>query len=619
MTNVAPEELPRRDRLLRVCALLSFAVPWSVAVAHGSSTPRFADDVALLRGLGLAMIGLEGLISAGLTALFELLPLASRLERAAWPSALALGAAGYLLFRITLSWQLTAKSQQHPRGSAAAPPTPLDGGLALVAALSSTLGPSFVTEGSLPGGHAVAAALALAALAVGTSVFDLGGRTAFVLGAISVATGLESRWTLLGLALALGVAAVLRRAPIERASITAFGAGFALAAAVPVALMAALLLSRSPTAELAFGLPGHGLSVDLSAVDRSAALSAWLSEVGLLYCGLAVCGATVGAFDARLRPFVLPLCVFIALDFSFGAAHMTATDRDPQGPARLVAIAALGASGALAVRLVIDRLRRARVPFATPAGALLVVYGFTLVFVSAEDSARAAEKRAFAATATWTTEALGSVPAGSALLIRSQPVLFRLLAERATRNTRPDMLLVPMALLERGGAHARLLAAADRELIPLVRELLLSGEPSEFALSALADARPTFVEPDLRLDARLYAHLTPQPFFTQFAAHPLGQSDRRLGLEQGERALSRVLARLAEAADADPGTRSIVATELGHRALVLAALGDREAAERALAELLALHPRAPLGLRLRERLAATRAGRVDVSGLVAIR
>jgi hypothetical protein len=111
----------------------------------------------------------------------------------------------------------------------------------------------------------------------------------------------------------------------------------------------------------------------------------------------------------------------------------------------------------------------------------------------------------------------------------------------------------------------------------------------------------------------------PQAFFTGFAPQPLGRSDRQQAVSRGENALERVSARLKKARDGDPGTRSVLEAAFTQRALVLSALGDREAAADVLATLLRMEPSSKVGRELLARLGKGSKGRVDVSGLYAAR
>ncbi|HYO92955.1 MAG TPA: hypothetical protein VER33_00520, partial [Polyangiaceae bacterium] len=487
-------------------------VPWLAGIAQTSPRPAFTQDVAVLRTLGLLPVGLEGLVSAALGNVFALLPLGPRGERAAWASALALGVASSLVFSLVLRW---LRARQGSRG--------LDALLALIAALTTALGPSWLLEGTTTGGAAVAAALALLCVALKLDLFALGARRDLALGAALGLTFIESRWTGLAVVVAMLVPAALTFQPPSARQLAAFAGGFAVVMLLPLALAAALFFAGSADAELALGLMGHGWTYQSVPVDRSAALGSWLAEVGLLWCVLAIFGLAYGILAPRSRRLVAPLFAFLLFDLTFGVDQLDSTRPDPLSAVRLLALAGLAASGALGARALVDLAGRARLAFAPAISTLLVVYGFTLVFVSAEDSAAAAQERQANAAEAWTDAALESLPPSSALLVRSEATLFRFLAARATSGSRPDVLMVPLDLLARGGVRSQLLAR-ENGLLPLLREVLLSGRPSEYSLSALADARPAYVELDPEWDARLRVHLVPQPFFIEFAAHPLARS-----------------------------------------------------------------------------------------------
>jgi hypothetical protein len=350
---------------------------------------------------------------------------------------------------------------------------------------------------------------------------------------------LESRWAGLGLLLALGARRAHSRSLPERHELVAFVVGAAVPLLLPLAALVAFFGSPSASAGMALGATTQGFLPAAAPVEQSVALGAWLAEVGLVGLSLSLLGVGLAVLAPSQRRVAVPYLVFLGLDLSLRAADLGATRHDPMWAVRLVALSGLGAMSALSLSTVLSWLGRARIAFARPAGVLLVVYGLTIVLVSAEEAALAADVRAQGAAEHWTEAALASLPPNSVLLLRSEPVLLRLLAAQATRGSRPDVLVVPFALLERGGARAAWLAR-EQGMLPLVREMLLMGRPSEFALSALADARPTFVELGPALDSRLETHLVPRPFFTGFASQPLARSDRRQELERGAESCSRV-------------------------------------------------------------------------------
>ena len=101
-------------------------------------------------------------------------------------------------------------------------------------------------------------------------------------------------------------------------------------------------------------------------------------------------------------------------------------------------------------------------PLGRPASVLLVVYGFSLVFVSAEDAANAAEARANTLTERWTDEALLSLPPKGLLLLQTDAAFLRLEAARALGGSRPDLLVVPTSALSQRSVRLDLVEDADR-------------------------------------------------------------------------------------------------------------------------------------------------------------
>jgi hypothetical protein len=244
-----------------------------------------------------------------------------------------------------------------------------------------------------------------------------------------------------------------------------------------------------------------------------------------------------------------------------------------------------------------------------------VVFSFTLVIVTAEDSGHLADRPAQYGAEVWTDEAIGSLPPQSVLLVRSEPVAWRLWAAAIARGERPDVVVVPLSLLDRGSIAAHLLQA-EPALAPLIREVAISGAPSEFALSTLADARPLYVEFDSAWDNRLMDHLLPHPFWMRFEPHAVGRSDREATLHTARDAFRRVLA-VADSPDGrDRGTLAMLSARAREQAALLAALGDRDAVANISDDLRSAQLAKPFLTELDRRLADTRRGRIDITGLL---
>lgn len=584
------ESAPSAAPLDSLCRKLAFAVPLVVTMLRTSQAGQWRDDLPAVRALGLVPSGAEGLLSTACTQLLALLPLGGRLLRAGWVSAigLALGAAlAYRLIQRALTLSL---------------PTPrLSPPLGLAATLTAVLSPCWQLEGTLAGGVTLGVALALGALwiALGTSA----RWSTFALGALIGATVIESHSTALALMGALlARLLLLRRLPMMRRALE-LGLGF-VAPLVPLALYLLVRpLSPNVGLDLSGGIGTSSLmSVD-AAAERTTALSAWLADVGLLPCLLGLFGLALGVFRKSIRDLGGPFAALVALDLGFPASRVGILASDSLAPVRLLSLVAIAGASALAVQAVATYVRRARLPFAEPASALLVVFHFTLAFAAVEDSAYAADRRDQVAADVWTEEALGALPPSSLLLVRSEALAYRLWAAQIARGARTDLVVIPAPLLERGNVTARLLLQ-EPALAPLVREMALSGVPSEFSLSALSDARPLFVEIDPSWTRRLRDHLGPRPFFPRFSAHPLGRSDRAQTLRENEEGWQRALSVATRPGARDAATLAVMQGELRDRAQLLVDEGDKEAAEPAVQALLSIDPRDALAATLHARLLA---------------
>jgi hypothetical protein len=253
-------------------------------------------------------------------------------------------------------------------------------------------------------------------------------------------------------------------------------------------------------------------------------------------------------------------------------------------------------------------------PFARPASILTLSFAATLVLARAEQLPADRDAGPMGAE-VWAEEALGKLPPGSLALVRSEPLAYRLMSARVLSGTRPDVVVVPAALLSRGSV-ARHLLELEPELSPLLRQLAVNGFPDEYSLCRLSDARPLFVELDPNWDLRLLEHLRPESMWLGFSPHALGSSDRRAGFERSRSALRRVLAASARGGSVDEHTREVLSGQAGQQALTLAALGDRDNAATVLRVMRRLEPDSSLAAELSDRLAQRRRGRIEVGDLI---
>ncbi len=586
-------EPPRAAAFIEAAARrLAFVVPLVVTMLRTSPTGQWRDDLPVVRGLGLVPSGTEGMISTALTQLLALMPIGGRLLRAGWVSALGLALAGAIAYRLIN--RALSLSFSTPRLS------PL---LALAATLTAVLAPSWQLEGTLAGGITLGVALALTAIWVALAVQARWATLA--LGALIAATAIESH----AAALALGVALLARMLLVRRwpKPNTAIELGIGVVAPlVPWALYLVLRpLSPNVELDLSGGIGTSSLmSVD-AAAERSTALTAWLTDAGFLPCLLGLFGLVLALFRKPIRSLGAPFAALFLVDLGFPSAKIGILASDTLAPVRLLSLIAIAGASALAVQAVATYMRRARLPFAEPASALLVVFHFTLAFAAVEDSAFAADRRDQVAADSWTDEALDALPPSSLLVVRSEALAYRLWAAQIARGTRTDLVVIPEPLLERGNV-ASLLLRQEPALAPLIREMALSGAPTEFSLSSLSDARPLFVEIDSRWSKRLRDHLAPRPFFPRFSAHPLGRSDRAQSLKNNEDGWQRALTIATRPGARDAATLAVMQSELRDRAQLLVDAGDREAAEQAVQALLAIDTHDAVAATLNSHLTAAR-------------
>lgn len=586
------EDAPSAPWLDRGFGLIATWVPFGLAVARAASAGQWRDDLPAVRDLGLVAVGLGGGLSTLITQALGLLPLGPRTFRAALGSAIALAIASRLLYGLVR--RALAAAGHAPRLGAA---------LAAIATLTAALSPTWQREGTAGGGAMIATALALGALTLGVRIalapcsersVALGPRTLLGLGALGGAALAESPPAALAIVVMTLALALSQRLDPASASIRvrwpawpvlALAAGTGL---VVAALLAAPLALR-PIAPRAWVDVGRALSAaGLSASDargpRATALAGWIHEVGLVSLGIAAFGAGASLLRPRLRPLTLTLLSLVALDTLLPARVAGVLATDPLTVLRSLAVASLAACSALGVFEVVRRVLAAGFPLARAAAVLVVVFHLTLIALTSEEAGFATDRSEQMAAEVWADEALGRLPGRSAILVRSPAVAWRLWAARLTRGERPDVVVIPIPLLDKGRVAAGLIAD-ERELEPLLRDYALTGSPTEFALSKVADARPLHVELDPTWSKRLVSHLRLGGLWLEYAPEPLGPSDRKQSSTAATAPLRRVMTAIAAASVPESPTAAVLATTLRADASVLHALGEREAADTVLKRL----------------------------------
>lgn len=577
-------------------AWLSFCLPASVALWRASGVSQWRADVPAVRDLGLVVVGIGGAVSTPLNQLAQLLPLGPAPYRAALVSAVAVGLAGLLLFRI--AQRLLEHDELSPWLATL---------LAGVSAVMATLSTSWQREATVGGGVCVAAACGLLAMDITMQATRPDART--------LVPKNTSRW----LWVALTCGATLAESLPAGLAVTAVCAFIALStgkrpplglvpylglsALVVFALLASPMFVR-PLAPRSWSDVGHALSaVNVHTLDvhatRKAALSAWVNEVGVVALGLAALGLFVGVWRESRRAWMSALVGLVLVDLAYPLGAAPTLSAEPLAALRALAVGALSVAAAIGVSEVVVFLRNLQVPMARTASVLTVVFHITVVAVACEEAAYAADRSERFAAEEWTDEALEQLPRNAAVLVHSAPLTWRLWNAQMLAGQRPDVVVIPAPLLKHGTVTNHLVPSAPA-VAQLLRDYALSGQASEYGLSLLADERPLMVELDERWDERTVTHLSVDGTWLLYAPQVLGRSDRKTVVH----ALSgRIVATVEASGVVDDPTAEVVSRTLKEHTATLSLLGMGEDVRPLIAGVEKLTPDDPFVTSARLRLA----------------
>jgi len=577
--------LARLDAAMRAaCAL----VPACLAASRVANVPPAADDAGVLRVLTLAPGAFRGLDAwiGSLGGLALALPIGTRAERAALGGALVLALAAVALYTLVRSLLQACAETKHVGTLVAA-----------IAATTSLVAVPWQSESAAVGGSITGALLVLVAVlaahraarasavlrrgawlaafaALGLTASDeplaIGVAAAGVLGLL--AAGAEARASLRSAVRASGAVPF----------VAAFGAGL-----TPFVLG----LARARVA----GVP-LGEALATGAFGEAGVVRATLGDAARDHIGplvLVLAGAGLGL--AFLVPRARPLATAMAGVATIGA--LAAWGGSPVGPARfgtavLAAQAATLALAGVAMQALVRAVAGARIPFARASAAMIVVLELVLPVDAADDTlARAALGARENATSAWDDVAFGGLAPRSLVLADDPRVRARLRAARAEGELRGD--IVAMATITDGPLGWRALASrtspADpngKPLLPLFRDIALTGAPAEASLSAIALLEPVAMAYEPRWGNAIGRHLTPLALFDRFEPEPRGPSDRRRALDASTADRERLA--LDTAGDAELAAAS--AALLRARLAAATAQGDREMAARTLLDLRVFAP-----------------------------
>ena len=327
-------------------------------------------------------------------------------------------------------------------------------------------------------------------------------------------------------------------------------------------------------------------------------LRGWLAEAGIVTLALAALGLAFGIWRDTRRHLMTGVVTLLLADLLLPLSGLI----DPSPALRCLAVAAIALAAGSGVAQAALFLRELHVPMARPAAVLVVVFHCTIVAVTAEEAAYAADRSEHIAAEAWTDAALGALPPNAAVVVRSAELTQRLWTAQQVDGQRPDVLVV--------SAHSGRSRSATLALLPheptakqLLRDLALTGKASEVALSDLADSRPLLLELDPEWQPNVLAHLRVDGAWLYYSPQSLGPSERKT---KGAHALApagRVSAPIRSSHAPDSQSQRIVVRTLKQHITALAAIGMRDAAQRVLGEVSELAPRDPFVTGARLRLA----------------
>lgn len=544
----------------------SVAAPALAAVLRLDGLARWEEDLGVARGLGVAHSGWEGSVSSALSGLFAALPFGNQVLRAALLGVLFQSVAALVVYRLALHLLEAMRP---------APTNPL---LALGAATAAASSAAWQGPGLAVGGVAVAGLLALLVVAC---VFDGSARlrTFFpVLAGLSLA---EDFGAFVVIVSVLAVSAIVR-SRLPTAPMLVRGVAILVATALICSLRLLLQpLAAQPTLHLGYVLEASGATA--INVGRG-------PGVGWYFVSLALVGALMPTLRSRLMPRVLPLIAPMALCWLWKDAAVAFV-----GAATTAVLAAVG------FRVCVVWLRGVPIGFRKHGRVALGFVHLCAVLWLVEEAAFQTESRTVTAAEEWTERAVGRLPYGSLVLVQSEDVAWRLWAARVSTGLRPDVTVVTSSLLDRGNiAHA--LLRDEPDLGPLVRDLNLHGQASEFALSRLADKRPLYVQLRSSWDRKLLRHLDGSGIWFRFAPHAQSVSDRAMGVEKTRAALRRVYGAARSMRGVDAITLERLEQDLQDHLLLAMALGERTNSETLYGFLRRLAPANPQLARFEKRL-----------------
>jgi hypothetical protein len=545
--------------LRAVCAL----VPAVLAAAHVPNVADAAHDRGVSHVLGLRAEPWRTLdLAAGV--LLTPLPLGTLAARAALGGTLVIAAAGVILYAIACHL-LRARGEPGRLGYAVA---------AIATSAALVAGP-WQIEAAAVGSSATGATLVLLALLFVMRASERGSRTAWMAAALTLGLALGQEPWVLASAIA-GVAAFVTSSSYGRAAAVRAWRDQKVAVAACIAMGLAPLLFALVHVRFS-GAPSTEAAAEAWADPTVLGFSSFafvLKEIGPVLTLFAAAGGLVGLLTERARGPAAGLGAVVATGFACGSLGASV------GPTRfaapvLAADAAMCALAAISMLGIVRAVAEARVPLARTAAGLFVVLELVIPVDAADEALVRCARRASATAAWWDDAVWSTLEPRTVFLADDERTRDRAAAAAAQAMLRSDIVMVS------GKARSGLQGGpVANDLLPLWRDLALSGSPGEASLSALASVRPVVASHELTWGAAIGRHLIPAELVDRVAPEPRGTSDRRRALDAFAPARQQLSTRLA----GDPDLRAVTEALLHARAMLLASIGDRDLAERAAAD-----------------------------------
>lgn len=566
--------------------------PAIVATAHLGLSSESARDTAVIRTVGLGFSGWARALDGWVAAPFALFPVGTRPLRAALPGVILIAILGALQYATTRrllaalcpsAWNMLVAAVSTATFTVSYPVQH-----EAVSAGSSLLGVVLVQLLLILSIEAAARLPMVAAVVVLTLTYDpLTG----LCGLFAVAVGL---W--------------LDRATSARPPLAAGRIVHAVLAGAMGLVPFALNRMRSQVTPLASGRFNLTSGLEERGIRHLA--TALRGELGEVLLFVALAGLVWGLVSRRALAHLLPVLAVTALAAGLVAVFGGATD-DAWSPAGLLVLSGVTMLASIAMQEAVIRVAGARLPLASASAALVVVLEMTFPAMALDDALQRLVARPRNALGTWEDSAFAGLSPGDLILANRPSLYTRIVASKAAGTLPGDIQLLPLFDPTTEAAAAAL--SHDPELVSLFRDLALAGSPQELSLSTLATQRPLTVAADPSWDRSLTRHLVPSGLLSTFEAEPRGGADRKRALEAFQPVRVRLVAALGKKPEGH--LTALTGALLLDRALLAAAMGEREVLVRANDDVQAIVPKNPRLAKLVQREAAGR-GPVDVHDLL---